>query len=337
MNDLRWFAPNRYCTLPVPGLREAGLTIDPDGDGPARLVVIADGSMVRQGFGYARRHRVPWLVYLWDIKPWEVGGGRPDLVLPIGRFLGKLPRIVGGYPERSGYWSRLRFMARRAVEVWCPSSEAVGAVRARFGVAAVEVPFCYDSDRFSAAAGRVLQSPNARPVILSVSRLVDYKNHAAVIRAAARLGGSPLVRLIGQGPEESALRALARERGVELQLDEHQVSDDEVVDAYRHAAVVVCPSRFEGFGLTPMEGLAMGIPVVASDIGPHREFVSRWVRLFPVNDEDRLVEQLAAALSGDQRGQPEQVESPIPGLGIEACVARFLPQLERLLARSRLP
>ncbi len=41
MADLRWFAPNRYCTLPVPVLRRAGLRIALDGGESARVAVIA--------------------------------------------------------------------------------------------------------------------------------------------------------------------------------------------------------------------------------------------------------------------------------------------------------
>ncbi len=39
MDDLRRFAPNRYCTLPVPALRRGGLRIALEGNQPARLAV----------------------------------------------------------------------------------------------------------------------------------------------------------------------------------------------------------------------------------------------------------------------------------------------------------
>src|SRR5207248_2140783 len=52
--------------------------------------------------------------------------------------------------------------------------------------------------------------------------------------------------------------------------------------------VVVCPSTFEGFGLTPMEAIATAAPVVASDIPPHREFLGASPRYFTLGDDDGL-------------------------------------------------
>jgi glycosyltransferase involved in cell wall biosynthesis len=208
--------------------------------------------------------------------------------------------------------------------VWCPSTLTRDDVRHRFGVAAERVPFCYDSDRFTGAAGAPLPS-GAPPVLLAVSRLVRHKDHATVIRAAARLTPRPRVRFIGQGPEAGALRRLAGDLQVDLELTDTWVPDEAIVAAYRSASVVVCPSTFEGFGLTPMEGLAMGRPVAASDIPVHREFLGDAVSWFPPGD--------AAALAGAVRealGRPVSA-APLGDLTIDACAARMLPRFRQLL------
>src|SRR6266550_4629642 len=46
---------------------------------------------------------------------------------------------------------------------------------------------------------------------------------------------------------------------------ESDLTETDMVTAYRTAEVVVCPSTFEGFGLTPMEAIATATPVVAAD------------------------------------------------------------------------
>jgi len=333
VDDLRWFAPNRYCTLPVSALRSLGLRIALEGDAPAGAAVAADGQSAVAGFEYALAARCPLLVYLWDLPPWRLGRGKPDLIFHLGGRLRRIPRPLGGFPERAGNYSRIRYVARRAAMVWSPSESTVRDVRARFGVDAERIPFCYDSDRFGPESRARSAGSRDPRVILSISRLVSHKNHAVILRAAARLETRPLVRIIGQGPEADPLRLLARDLDVHLDLAGTWASDQEVVEAYRNADVVVSPSRFEGFGLTPMEGLAMGLPVIASDIPPHREFMGEAVRYFAPDDDISLARELSAVLAG----RPVRDLAPPPALSdltIEACARRFRPGLERLL-RSR--
>ena len=320
MDDVRWFAPNRYCALPVSALRASGLRIAEAGDAAARVAVAADGQCAVAGFEFARRHRCPLILYLWDLPPWRLGRGSPDLVFAAGGRIHRLPRLLGGYPERAGYYSRIRYVARHATRVWCPSVQTSNDVRHHFAVAAQHLPFCYDSDRFGAAAVTPLV-PVATPVLLSISRLVPSKNHGVILRAAARLAQAVTVRIIGQGPEAESLRREAVALGVTLRLDDGWASGEAIVAAYRAASVVVCPSRFEGFGLTPMEGLAMARPVIASAIPVHREFVGELVRLFDPDDDAQLARHCASALAAPPPAVPP--ESPLPGLTIEACAARL--------------
>lgn len=321
---LRWFAPNRFCTLVVPTLEARGFRIDVDGDEPADLAVAMDGQRAVQGHEYARRHGCPLLLYLWDLPPWRLGTGRPDAVFEWRGRIRRVSRIVGGYHERSGYYSRIRFVARRAAQVWAPSSLTVADLAARFDVAARLVPFCYDSARFVASEWQ----PSVPARLLVVSRLVPHKNQAAVIRAAARLAPKASVRLIGQGPEAAGLAELARALGVSLRLDTDWPSDEAVRDAYREATVVVAPSRFEGFGLTPMEGVASGVPTVASDIPPHREHLGESVTYFQLEDDLSLVVAIRMAM---ERGpvRPEAVGH----LAIDAAADRFAGRLAELAAR----
>lgn len=331
MHDIRWFAPNRYCTLPVARLREAGLRIATDGDGEARLVFVADPTCTAEAYRYARAHRAPMIVYIWDLPPWQVGTGRPNPVLSVRGKLVKVPRLWAAYPERNGYYSRIRFVARRAVAIWAPSAASAAAVHARFGVACEEVPFCFDSDRFNRGVG--WQKPDGVPVVLAISRLVSYKNHAAVIRAAALVSSGPSVNIIGAGPEAANLRLLAAEFGVDLTLEERWQTEQQVVDAYRDASVVVSASRFEGLGVTPLEGIAMGVPTVVSDIPPHREFTAGRARLVPVDNDIALASAIDNALRFDAAAPDDA--PPLPELTIEACAGRLLPRFAELLQRAR--
>ena len=333
MDDLRWFAPNRYCTLPVPALRRAGWSIALDGDAPCGAVIASDAPSAVEAFAFARRHRCPLGLSIADLPPWRLGDGRPDAVFAVGPRIIRVRRPWGGFPERSGYYSRLRYVARRASRVWCPSQHSTEDVQRRFEVPVTRLPFCYDSDRFNAHANPPLTTHRSPLTVLSISRLVSHKNHATILRAVARLRDRPLVRIIGQGPEAPVLAELAARLGISLDLRDTWASDQEIVEAYRQADVVVSASRFEGIGLTPIEGIAMGVPVVASDIPPHREFVSGAARFFPPDDDLALAEAVAAAIGAPPVARPAR-DAVLAPITIEACAARFVPELEHLLGST---
>jgi glycosyltransferase involved in cell wall biosynthesis len=321
--DARWFAPNRFAALVVPRLEQLGFRIATDGDAPARLALAMSGTVAERAFRYASTHHCPCVLYVWDLPPWSLGQGGADPVWwVLGRFV-RLPRVGRRYLERRGYYSRLCFMARRARAVWTPSAFTAESVAARFGVTPRHVPYCYDSDRFvSLPDGR---EPRGSLQLVTVSRLQRYKNQQAVIRAATRLDRELTVRFIGEGPEEGELRRLADRLGVRCSF-ESAVSEIEIVRAYRQAGVVVCPSRFEGFGLSPVEAIACGTPVVASDIPAHREFVDGAARFFALDDDEGLVGAVSAALNG-ARPDPAAVRA----LTVDAAARRFAAALTEVL------
>lgn len=113
------------------------------------------------------------------------------------------------------------------------------------------------------------------PVVLFAGRLSREKGADIAIEAFARLvRGRTDARLvlIGDGPERPALENLARSRGVaeRVVFAGYQA---EPGPWYRLADMVVMPSRWEALGMTAVEAMAAGLPVVASKIGGLREVV----------------------------------------------------------------
>jgi glycosyltransferase involved in cell wall biosynthesis len=157
--------------------------------------------------------------------------------------------------------------------------------------------------------------------VLSVSRLTVPKNHAAVLRAAARLHAQ--VEFVGRGPTQPALEALAARLGVPCRI-RSGLSAEEIVAAYLQASVVVCPSRFEGLGLTGIEAAICGTPVAASDIPSHREFLGTAAEFFTLDDDDSLV----AAIERAQAAGSAPSTAVFPELTIEAAARRFFARLE---------
>ena len=87
--------------------------------------------------------------------------------------------------------------------------------------------------------------------------------------------------------------ARTRDRIVVLE----SVSDQEVDALYRTAHALVMPSRYEGFGFTPLEAMRRDCPVVASDIPAIVEATAGAALLVPdaAVDKDAAVDAVAAA------------------------------------------
>lgn len=104
-------------------------------------------------------------------------------------------------------------------------------------------------------------------VILSVGRLSDQKDHATLIKAYAKarqqLTGWSL-KIYGEGPLKNRLEKLC----IELGLKPSEVlmgARKDIHNIYPTGAVFAFPSLFEGFGLTALEAMSFGLPVIAFD------------------------------------------------------------------------
>jgi len=79
-----------------------------------------------------------------------------------------------------------------------------------------------------------------------------------------------------------------------------EVPFNEVPAVYNAMSIVVAPSRYEGFGLTPIEAMASGAPVIAADTGAYRQMIDQGVTgaIFPVGN-DKLFKEHLSKLMGD--------------------------------------
>jgi glycosyltransferase involved in cell wall biosynthesis len=140
------------------------------------------------------------------------------------------------------------------------------------------------------------------PYVLVVSRVDGRKNHATLLAAFEILVEAGLPhRLIVAGPdghgaadfEARLARSSARERVVRLK----HVPDEDLSALYAGASAFAFPSLDEGFGLPPLEAMACGAPVVASDIPCLREVLGDAALFAPALDAGALARELRAVLS----------------------------------------
>jgi glycosyltransferase involved in cell wall biosynthesis len=101
---------------------------------------------------------------------------------------------------------------------------------------------------------------------LSVGRLVSHKKVDLAIRACQKLHKNLII--VGQGRQENTLKNLAKKSPNIIFLK--TFSDTKLRYLYQHAQALICP-QIEDFGLTPLESLACGTPVIALNKGGFTE------------------------------------------------------------------
>ncbi len=147
---------------------------------------------------------------------------------------------------------------------------------------------------------------NGCKVILTVGRLVERKGHDMVIRALPAVRGavgSVRYLIVGSGPEEPRLRALACDVGCQDDVVfAGHVSDEDLPTFYACCDVFVMPSRalpgrdgIEGFGAVFLEAAACGKPVIAGRSGGIADAVVEGATGILVQPTD--VKQLASVLT----------------------------------------
>jgi glycosyltransferase involved in cell wall biosynthesis len=130
-------------------------------------------------------------------------------------------------------------------------------------------------------------------VLLAVAHLIPEKGIDVLLHALSRLPETAVVWVAGDGPERQNLERLVKELGLDSRV--RFLGNQAEIQPYMQAAdCLVCPSLWlEAAGLVNIEGLACGLPVLASRIGGIPEIVEHEVSglLF----EPGNVEELAAA------------------------------------------
>jgi glycosyltransferase involved in cell wall biosynthesis len=264
-------------------------------------------------------------LYLASI-PWRLLADRPDILhchlipsniiaKPLGALLG-VPVVINhdhtNDTRRAD--SRLllaldRFSNRFASHIVAVSASCREFLITRESIPANDVtlvPNAIDLRRFSPSAAMRDQArvelglPASARVVAGVGRLNPQKNFSLFLDIAAQLAPRfPDLHflLAGDGPEEKMLR----EKAVALGIADRVTFSGYVADTrlvYLAADVLLMPSRYEGLPMTLLEAMAMGLPVVASQLDGIAEVIGDGCEgfLVPSDDAALFVERTAALL-----------------------------------------
>jgi glycosyltransferase involved in cell wall biosynthesis len=167
------------------------------------------------------------------------------------------------------------------------------------------VPSGVDTERFRPDGPAVPRT--ARPRILSVGRLVERKGFEDLIRAMPAVPGAECVIVGGQPDDEPYARRLhdlAERCGVGDRVTlAGAVPTQDMPRWYRSADVLAAAPWYEPFGLTPLEAMACGVPVVGTAVGGLVDTVVDGVTgdLVPPREPRALGAALRRLLTDDMR------------------------------------
>jgi len=240
-------------------------------------------------------HDVPLVVTLHSLEPM-----RPW----------KADQLGTGYAVSS--WAE-RLAVERAARVIAVSAQMRTDILAHFRIAAERVVVLHngvDADAFARTERRdALARHGVRPpYVLFVGRISEQKGIFQLLEAARSLPEGVQLVLCASSPDTPEL--LRRLEGAvagrsQVHWINAMVPVPDVVQLYSHAAVFVCPSVYEPFGLINLEAMACGTPVVATRVGGIPEVVADGETGWLVEPDDpaALASALREALADPERAR----------------------------------
>lgn len=259
-------------------------------------------------------HRLEWPPVEWLAGPCEVAHSPTPMLMPSRTaarvvtifdlfFLDHRAEVSG--PARDDFHDRAVAHVRRADHVIAGSQHAAALVTSRLGVAPDRVTTTPLGAPPWAEAVRAARGSGPGRTVLFVGTLEPRKNIGLLLDAyeallEVRPDAPPLV-LAGM-PTPAAdpwlARTLVAPLAGHVQVAGY-VTDEERRRLYEDARVLVLPSRDEGFGLTALEAMACGIPVLASNVGALPEVTGDAATLLPADDPRAWTDALARCLDDD--------------------------------------
>lgn len=231
---------------------------------------------------------------------------RADLALPYaltlqegdtyGHMFGRL-RILPFLPQ-------LRRGFRAATVVQAISTYLGGWARKQGFAGALEIiPNGVDTQTFAGAP-----LTHTGTVLITTSRLVHKNAVDDIIHALVQLPETKL-QIAGTGPDEQKLKALAKSLGVQNRIEWLGFVEHAKLPALLHAAdIFIRPSRSEGMGNSFIEAFAAGVPVIATQEGGLKDFISSEVAWVVRKDSPEDIAAAVKEILGNPEGTKKVIE-----------------------------
>ena len=186
------------------------------------------------------------------------------------------------------------------------------------------------------------RSSAADPLVLFVGSVFNRRRLPQLIAAFARAtAASPTARLVIVGSNRTwphqDLESIAKSQGVAERVEVRSyVNEGELAALYSRASIFAFLSEYEGFGLTPLEALAAGVPILVLDTPVAREVYGPAATYVPPTaDEAQTAAILATALAGSAAtgATLEHADAVLRRYSWDDAAVRTLEGIERIVRR----
>lgn len=191
---------------------------------------------------------------------------------------------------------------------------------------------------------RRLIAPNGERVLIHVSNFRAVKRVQDAIHAFKLVLDSGIKAkflFVGDGPDRSECQALARELGV-AQHVRFLGKQSELAALLAASDIFMIPSGNESFGLSALEAMACGVPVISSDVGglPEVNVHGETGYVVPMGDIEMLAQRIRELLENEplrqQMGEASLVRATTL-FSIENLIPRYEDLYESVLSKPNLP
>jgi glycosyltransferase involved in cell wall biosynthesis len=209
------------------------------------------------------------------------------------RFSGKLPAV------QKAYMRSLGVQTARLARLIIAKNTSVEPFLRKLGVSTQKIEFIpvgIDLETFRSKEAAPISELPAAPFLLNIGQLIPRKNQACLIDALAKLPADIRLLIIGRGPQYEHLMQRADTLGIgnRLTISTEPIVNSDMAQVYRKAYLMVSPSRYEIFGMTLLESLACGLPIIARREGGMADAISDGVsgRLYDGHDVQAIVDEV---------------------------------------------
>lgn len=200
----------------------------------------------------------------------------------------------------------------------CVSPSLKEHIKANFGIDGICIRNMVDSSCFHYQPIEHKFSPF---VYVSVGNLIPLKRFDKLIEAFSTVSKDGQLVIIGDGPERKALQDLVKAKGLDDKVTlKGQLERERIAEVFQGCHVFVLASSSETFGVSCIEALYSGLPVIVTKCGGPESFMNeRFGMLVPIDD--------VAALAEAMKIIRDRYKEYNPGCISKECLESFAPEI----------